>query len=92
MQTWRVFTEPVTYILEILTYFCCKPAGRIQKPITIQEIAEPGDIPDMVVNIPISDYKEHFTDEAWKLICNIGMHVTNYVYIHIVIATAIASW
>ena len=56
----------------ILCYFCCKKAGNIQKPITIQQIAEPGDIPDMVVNIPISDYKEQFTDEAWKLICNIG--------------------
>ena len=71
----------VLYILEILTYFFCKPAGNIQKPITIQEIADPGDIPDMVVNIPTSDYKEHFTDEAWKLICNMCMYVATYIHI-----------
>ena len=44
----------------------------MQKPITKVQIAEPKDIPDTVVDIPILVYKEHFTDEAWKTICEIG--------------------
>ena len=69
------------FYLEILSYLCCKTAGSIQKPIPIQRIAEPGDIPDVIVNVSISHYKEHFTEEAWKSVCDIGIQIIFYIII-----------
>jgi len=62
-------------VIDILSYFCCKPVENIQELISKEHLAEAVDIPDIILDIPILEYKKYFTNEAWTMICQISKYI-----------------